>query len=133
MNDQDLQKRTYELAFLLAIPEDEPALQEIIAKVNAEVPHKSQLVPVRLAYPIKKHVSAYFGYYRLILQASEVPKLKELLTLGEKVVRFLLIAERGRSKEKAERAKPAPEQKIASRPEGLSNKALEEKLEEILK
>jgi ribosomal protein S6 len=126
--------KSYEIAFLVKNPEDEKVLGDLIGQYKGNVLQKSALKETRLSYPIKKHASAYFGYIQFELAPMEMEKLSQSLKLNPAILRYLAVASPAvRSVEK----RPVEEKKsvkpAAAVGSVLTNEALEEKLEEILK
>lgn len=156
--DTELQKKDYELSFLLKAPEAETEIADVLSRHQLEVFEKSPISEIKLAYPIKKQNSAYFGFCYFRGQPENAPKVSESLLLKSSVLRYLLITPPVKSKTDI-RSKgrflgsgvgsPAVKlPKEMSGPKGpataeadikpprqeiLSNELLEEKLEEILK
>ncbi|MBI2604135.1 MAG: 30S ribosomal protein S6 [Candidatus Harrisonbacteria bacterium] len=139
--------KEYELAFVLA-NEEAAEVEKILAAHGASVTGKGPLAAVKLAYPLQKHASGYFGYCRFRAYPAEVKAVKDALAVQPNVLRSLLstppVKSQGRdSREvhlRAAQQKPiaevvAKETPPAAHviPEVLSNELLEKKLEEILK
>ncbi len=123
--------KSYEISFLLKHPEGEKAVIDLIDQHKGRVFQKGSLSEIKLAYPIKKHASAYFGYIQFELRPDQIEKISQSLKLNPLVLRHLTITppliKKERKAESKEYVKPvAP-------PQVLTNEALEEKLEEILK
>lgn len=142
--DTELQKRDYELSFLLKMPEAETEIADVLSQHQLEVFEKGPVSEIRLAYPIKKQNSAYFGFYYFRGQPENAQKVSESLLLKASVLRYLLITPPAQSKTDVSRrvprsaapVKPAMPAEMDIKPprqEILSNELLEEKLEEILK
>ena len=132
------EKNEYEISFLINSAENESEVIEILNANQAEIFNKSQISELRLAYPIKKRKSAFFGYYQFVVLPEVVKQIDAALKLKPNVLRFLLV----RPVSKGMPTKPAPQSKPTkivepeiSKPkaETLSNELLEKKLEEILK
>lgn len=127
--------KVYEVAFLAKSLEEEKALTELIKQYRGSVLQKGAFQEIKLAYPIKKQTSAYFGYLRFEFLPEDVDKLSEALKLHPGILRHLIITPPAvkktveRRSEAPEMVRPAP----VSRAAVLTNEALEERLEEILK
>ena len=127
--------KVYEVAFLAKSLDEEKALTELITQYRGNVVQKGAFQEIKLAYPIKKQTSAYFGYLRFEFLPEDVDKLSETLKLHPGILRHLIVTPSTAKKaverkpEAPEVAKPAP----VSRTAVLTNEALEERLEEILK
>lgn len=136
-------KRTYEIAYLLHFEEEGAEIMSALKQVEAEIVKEGQLSHIKLAYPIKKEKSAYFGYLNFSVEPSQIEKLTSLLQLNSKVLRFLIVtpfSQRGEGSVRREEmkdvlrteARPPQKQRSVVETQVLSNEALEEKLEEIL-
>lgn len=120
--------KDYEIAFMLASAEAAKELGDVLTRHGAEVFHQSPLTELNLAYPIKKHASAQFGFCYFKSDPEAIVKIKGALNLNPNVLRSMIIT---------------PPVKLAglvpqSRPERkptpmVSNEMLEGKLEEMLK
>ncbi len=130
--------RSYEVAFLVKSPEEEKVVADLINQHKGNILQKSQIKETKLAYPIKKHSSAYFGYMHFELLPADLERLSNSLKLNPAVLRYLTVlapavkkpSER-KSAEKENKEVPAPA--VTASRSILTNEALEEKLEEILK
>lgn len=122
-------KRDYEIAFLLDSAEAEKELADVLRGYSAEFLNQKAATETRLAYAIKKHSSAFFGFYHFRMNPENIKPIKETLILNPKVLRYLIITPP--IKITASQPGVRPEKRAA--PQALSNEALEEKLEEILK
>ena len=140
---QELEKNEYEIAFLAKVPEAS-ALTDLLNQYRAEIFYRGPINEVRLAYPIKKQRQAYFGFFQFRAEPEAVEKVQQALRLNPSILRFLAVSSPIKKSEKPQR--PASEIKysrkkleqpsaVGSAPAGgvLTNQALEEKLEEILK
>jgi ribosomal protein S6 len=124
--------KEYELAFLVENAEDSAVIEDIIQSVGSRVSRKGSVDQITLSYPIKYHSSAYFGYIRFEAIAELVKDIDTRVKMNEKIIRHLITtALVVRAKASALRPQSV-EQKAPITPEVLSNKDLEEKLEEIL-
>ncbi|MBI2025063.1 MAG: 30S ribosomal protein S6 [Candidatus Harrisonbacteria bacterium] len=126
MNDEI--KKDYEIAFLLSDQEAEKDLAQVLRSHKADFIHQKSAAEQKLSYPINKHLSAFFGFYHFKMIPENIKSLREALKLNPKILRFLLIT----PPVKVQKAAPAPRDKKAAAPI-ITNEALVEKLEEILK
>jgi len=131
----DTESKNYEISFLTKEKDKVGNILELLKKFGAEVTFEGQCEKIDLAYKIKKETSAYFCWANFALNPQKVKELREELMVFPDVLRFLIIAlPQPKIKTKA---KPVTRsEKISPKkrsPRSLSNKALEEKLEEILK
>jgi len=136
-------KKVYELAFVLKDASSEKVVLDFLAQHNAAIISQSPINAMKLAYPIKKHLTGYFGVINLETEPVNMIALSNALNLNAEVLRFLVIAvpnvsakggsPEGRKKysEGSERKTNKVEAPVSSAT--LSNKDLEDKLEEILK
>ena len=132
--------KEYELSFLIRAKEDEASLREAISKAQGHLSFMSEIKQIRLAYSVKKHDSAFFGFYNLTIPSGNIGKIKKDLGLLAQVLRFLIISPPIKLlREPARKASPLPAPPVLENKKGkpeetvLTNEALEQKLEEILK
>ena len=154
MNDEVKDKKVYELALLLKVEEDLPAVIALLKAHNGELTQEPRAKKLALAYKIEGHTEGVFVSVIFRSAPEDVKNLEHDLNVKAEVVRSLIMIapkttdrpmtspppypaqRRGRppmsspySPSSAEPSKPA-----APRPSGpLSNEALEKKIEEILK
>ena len=123
----------YELAFLLTSGEAFLGLADVLKNHGAEITYESPINQIKLAYTIKKQTSAFFGFCNFRAPKDAVKKVNDDLSFIPALVRFLIIT----PPLKPAAREPRPERPYEPRTEkpvpALSNEALEEKLEEILK
>lgn len=128
---EETTRRAYEISYLLKVEEDVGAVVNLLSQLGAEIINEGTVAEIRLAYPIKKEIRAYFGYLHFNLDAEFITKLRDKLQLESKILRFLVVTPpfvktKTYRENSTDRSKPAMEQRAE-----LSNVALEEKLEEI--
>lgn len=127
--------RGYELSYLISDAAEAERISEVLTAHGSDISVKGQAVNVRLAYPIKKQLSAWFGfvYFRALPEVAE--KISEALKVQPSVLRFLLTAspKETLSYEARKPRVPEPKPEAAVIQPALTNEALEQKLEEILK
>lgn len=136
-------KKEYEIAYLVLAPEQEQEVVSVLKQNGAEIINQKTATSVALAYKIKHHASASLGVCQFRVDGDAIKSINEVLKLNKNVLRFLIVtppikpvaatgfANRGERGERTERGEQA-EKKPA--PAGaISNEALSEKLEEILK
>ena len=128
-------KKSYELSFLLKDPSSEKAILGLLSQYKASITNQSQVNALKLAYPIKKHTSAYFGYVNFEANPADVKTMSDTLRLNADVLRFLVVSALKPSKttEKSELSRKPAKAEPQLSGQALTNEALEEKLEEILK
>lgn len=128
------QKKDYELAFLLADPEALKAVLEVFKQRKISPYYQSQIDQVKLAYPIKSHESAFFGFLHFESLPEVILNLKNDLSFNASIIRFLIVTPAINSPSRETRYQGrVPESKPEQPTAALSNEALEQKLEEILK
>ena len=121
-------QKDYEIAFALVSPETAKELENVLTQQGAEIFYKSPVAEIRLAYPIKKHASAQFGFYYFKANGDAISKIKEALNLNPNVLRFLIVTP------PVKLAGVVPQSRPERKPTPLvSNEMLEGKLEEMLK
>ncbi|HEY4499802.1 MAG TPA: 30S ribosomal protein S6 [Candidatus Paceibacterota bacterium] len=122
--------KLYEIAFLLKDPEGEKDLVQIIAQHNGTIKVQQPAKAIRLAYPITKHTSAYFGFMHCDLPASAIESIDRTLKLNKNVIRFLIVIPPLIKASKTERKSDGRRlvKKVASTKSLLTNDVLEEKL-----
>ena len=140
--------KKYEISLMLRAEEAAEAVFALVKSQGGEMLEKSPLQKVKLAYPIKKEVSAFFLSGVARLAPEKVLALDNGLRLLPDVLRFLIITPPIEKEERTERPAhytkpkseipPKPEETKEPRPitpaepEVLTNELLEKKLEEIL-
>ncbi len=140
MSQMESEKKNYEISFLLKEENDVEAVLKHLSQIGAEILNEGKISELKLAYPIKKLNSAYFGWLHFAAQPDGVVKLNSALKLEGRVVRYLIItppitktekkkAPRSTEKNEEQPASPAAESATSE----ISNEELEKKLEEILK
>jgi len=139
------ENKKYEIGFLAKEEGFKEKLIKLLTDSGAEIFDNGGLSRIRLAYPIKKENSAFFGFIYFTSQPEMIQKIDSNLRLNSEVLRHIIIAEPiiqqpiqiAPSKMKrtvfAEKAEIKPEVKKVKPQPILSNEALEKKLEEILK
>lgn len=146
MSEELKDKKEYEISFVLSGEDGATEIERELSAIGAEVTFKSPAASTRLAYPLKKHETAYFGYTHFMALPAGIKVLKEALAHNPKVLRSLILTPavkpvareprpahadaavaRDREKKPVSAAEPKPVEKL------ITNEALEKKLEEILK
>ena len=139
MNQQG-DKKQYEIAFMVKSQSGQAVMENILSQHSCNVILRGPLVETRLAYPIKKLNQAYFGYLHFSAMPDQVEKINFAVKINPEVLRALIVTlpegkmaeERGKRKE--ERSFKKTEIPVLATVGGImTNEALEEKLEEILK
>ncbi len=133
MEEKSETKRSYELSFLLLFEEASKEVLAVLARSGAEVTYESPLASLRLAYPIKKQTSAFFGFIHFFAEGAVIRAVTDELKLKPGVLRTLLITPPPASPTRMSRPMRTTEVTKPTSPLELTNEALEQKLEEILK
>ena len=144
MNPEDIDKKEYEIAFLVESEADAAAVLTIVGQHGGEVSSELKTRNVALAYEIKKHKEAVFAYCNFRAYPTEAKNLEDDLNARQNVIRFMIIASPAAAEKpigsaplmrhrRPVRGTPTSEgQAKPQAPRPLSNEALEKKIEEIL-
>ncbi|MEK9186380.1 MAG: 30S ribosomal protein S6 [Patescibacteria group bacterium] len=132
---EEKQSKEYEISFLVTQEAERSAVDAVLKAAGAQVSYQEPLREIRLAYPMGKHVSAFFGFYYFKSESSAIANINGALKLKPEVIRFLIITPPvPRKTRERVNGKPTAPQIVEPRPPAeLSNEALSQKLEEILK
>lgn len=133
-------KKEYELGAMLIDEAVSTEVEAIIKKNGGEMVGAPSVSSMRLAYPLKKHESAFFGVFIFNAYSSAVKNIKDEVDLNVKVLRSLIltppvkVVPREPRSEHSRIAKKEVASEVVAKPDAVvSNEALEKKLEEILK
>jgi small subunit ribosomal protein S6 len=139
MTEED-PKKIYEVGYLLLNPDKNSRIKEVIKESGGEIIEDRDLKEARLAYPIEKHESAYLGSIDFKAGPEAPLSVDKALKLEEQVLRFIILMRPVDKPEKKEGAFDKGDRKsktsVVPQPRtttAVTNEALEEKLEEILK
>jgi len=133
----EIEKKTYEISFMARTEEDATVPAKYLKQAGADILSEQQVEQVNLAYPIKKHNSAYLGCIHFAIQPAEVEVLRETLRFEEGILRYTIVTPPFLEVEDPQPRGPrmsqeAPvERQPASSNTLASNEDLEAKLEEI--
>jgi len=131
---EEVRKRAYEISALLEEELGGAPLASLLKTHGAEITFESPARAIRLAYPIRKHTSAFFTFFQFMLAPDKLQELDTALSRHTGIIRYLIVIPPTKQVEKAPRIVPPPEPKPVEQKIGaLTNEALEKKLEEILK
>ena len=132
-----MEKREYEIGFMLKNAEALADIEKVLSGEQAETVSKNQPREIRLAYSINGHATAFFGFMIFRALPESVARMKKALHLKENILRFIIVKPVFK---KLNRVVMPQTEKLAEGaaadiqlPRVLTNEALEEKLEEILK
>ena len=133
-----LQGNLYELTFVHP-SEDASDIKRVLAKHHVSVVAEKQMHKIRLAYPIKKQSYAFLGSIRFSLEDGQaVDQLSKDVSLECEALRHFMqrIVARGgaeRQEVQAKRTMFQKPRKTTTESPVLTNEALQEKIEEIMK
>ncbi|MCF7835562.1 MAG: 30S ribosomal protein S6 [Candidatus Marinimicrobia bacterium] len=141
----DKTNEQYEIGYLLKATLKEEEVSGFLEKLNEEIQKNKGLVTSEgktkkqtLAYPIKKELSAIFGWIKFSLDSQKIENVKKLLDDNSNVLRFLII----KTKEEKQRKKPATkiftpakpptsEEVAETKKEKVQEEEIDKKIEEI--
>lgn len=144
MNDQA--KKKYEVSFLSKSESGAALVVGHLTGYGAEIVNEGNLSNMKLAYPINKQESAYFGCISCYMPTDSISKVHDAVRLDKEILRMLILSAPAAREnidvqirqpmtqglpKKTQR--PRMEKQESVEKEALSNELLEEKLEEILK
>ncbi len=128
--------KEYEVA---CVASTDGALLEIVnalKKRQVSVTEEGRMVSVRLAYPLQKQTSGFFGFVRFTTAPEHIADIEKEFRSFPSVLRFLIVTPPPQTAVRGDRRTalrtPTPPQPLPEAP-ALTNEALEQKLEEILK
>lgn len=140
--------RQYEISFLALREGDKETVKTVIAGAQGEILSEGRYAEMKLAYPIEKQTSAFFGSFVFSATPEKAVELEKLLRFTEGVLRFIIVTPAPRKptrsfqprtaeslapvaelkEEKSEEISVKPEEKT----EEVSDADLDNKLQEIL-
>ncbi len=92
-------KKEYEMSYLLRpdLPEDKIdsqaiELQNIISENGGDIVQTNPPEKKRLAYSVRKQNQAYFGIVYFNIDEDGLSKIKKVLTLSKKILKFLILS-----------------------------------------
>lgn len=131
-----LDKKEYELGYLIKDEAVTGAGLELVRAAGADIRQEGPVNRIHLAYPVKKQTEAFFGFVQFAMEPEKAKQLENTLRMDGRILRSLLITpppvkEKRRIGEPREAA-PRTYEPREPRVMPLSNEALEKKIEEIL-
>ncbi len=81
----------YELTFLLNEESELENIKKLIISLSGKVLKEEKWGKRTLAYPIKKHTTAEFFFWKLEIDQKNVSELRKKLNFNEKLLRYLLL------------------------------------------
>ncbi len=138
------EKKEYEIAFFVKNKGGESAIETLLKQHESDVVFRGPVVETHLAYPIRKIHQGQFGYMHFAAMPDQIEKIVHEANLNQEILRVLVTtppvgkgtaSNRKNRKERTGRAAKKPADAVSPAIIGgiLTNEALEEKLEEILK
>ena len=132
--------REYEIALVLSNEGGLQAGLDALGQAGALNVFEGRVVPFRFAYPIAKHATGFFAFTRCLLSPERVEAITSGIRGTPHVLRFLVVSPppqlsaRNEKRPTSSSPRTSPlEQSVAPASPTLTNEALEQKLEEILK
>lgn len=141
MQKEDLDKKNYEISFLLENESSVPDVLRMLGQRSIEMKGEPSIKKIKLAYKIKKFENVCFGFVRVSAFAEDIKALEGDFKNQAVVLRSLVIKLPKEAMEEPRREFDERRPRMATRrqpaqatkqPEALSNEALEKKIEEIL-
>jgi ribosomal protein S6 len=145
--NEDKDKKVYELALLLKNEEDLASVLTLVKQHNGEVVQEPRAKKLALAYKIEKETEAVFVYCNFSAASTDAKNLEHDLRTRKEIIRSMIVIATPPSERRDASMPSFPHKKrhpamgrttsldvksAPSRPEPLSNEALEKKIEEIL-
>jgi ribosomal protein S6 len=142
----EMEKKEYELAVLVATEEDLAHVMGVVRQHNAEIVADFRAKKLALAYEIKRHKEGVFAHCLFKATGADAKKLEGVLNMDAKVIRSLMLVspapamvlDRDRNQPstanpRVRTSRPSASVEVKPAPsQFLSNEALEKKIEEIL-
>ena len=131
----------YEITLLFA-EEDSSSIKKVFAKNGIVVTDEKPLQKIQLTYPIKKYSQGFLGLFKFQALPAVLPVLFDNLKLEKNILRYLVHSAIIKGEEKKFDIRAGLDKKRTRRPvkeaqksydSVLTNEALQEKIEEILK
>lgn len=147
-------KRNYEISFWLSSELNDDKLEESFNKIKGVITKLGGIIGLsqlpqlkQLAYPIKKEMNGYFGYFQFMISPNHLKDIKSVLDKENIILRYLIIALPASTKEIRTKSHFRPKENVSQKikePENITPpkqkessevdmKALDKKLNEILK
>jgi len=142
---QEVLENNYEFTFV-SLVEMSPKIRQIIEKNNGNVVFEKELQKVRLAYPIKKQQYGFLGVVEFKTKPDSIEAIAKDIKLENNIIRSMICSLRSKKpslnkykgknqtdKNNRERVGTSARAAKKTIDAGLTNEALEKKIEEILK
>lgn len=133
IKSMDKEQKMYEIGYLLSplVPEEKldeeiSALRKLIEDRQGFIMNEGQLKSQKLAYPINKFKTAYFGWMKFLVNPEDVSEVKSSFKKNAQIIRFLI------TQIMAEKARPIITKKIVKKKKvAVPKPKTEIKIEEI--
>lgn len=138
-------QKAYELSFLSKDEKGGSEVLELVKRLGGKIVLEGPFERISLAYPIKKEISAFFGFFHFRAAPDIVCVIDRDLRAHPSILRFLIVSFVYAKQKLREDMRPRPRtsmpvqlpveriERKPAEPLPLSNEALEKKIEEILK
>ncbi|MCX6731415.1 MAG: 30S ribosomal protein S6 [Candidatus Parcubacteria bacterium] len=132
----ETEQKMYEIGYLLSplIPEEKldeeiGSLRKLIEDKKGFILNEGRPKMQKLAYPIKKLETAYFGWIKFTADPSSLPEIK-----SPQIIRFLIteVIKTPPAKKIIKKKKTLPAGVISGIKEGIKFEEIDKKLEELL-
>jgi len=84
-------KKQYTISYLARTEADKESVLKSLKEVNALTLTEGRVSELKLAYPIKKQTSAFFGFIAFEVAPEAISKIDEQLKFEEGILRFLIV------------------------------------------
>ncbi len=139
--DENLTKTEIKEYEVSSVATEEAALQDVrvaLLQSGASISEEGKITAIRFAYPIKKQTSGFFGYVKFSAHPEVIEAIDKALRALPLILRFLIVtppparAIEG-DRRTSSRTTVTPQKPTNLEAPELTNEALEQKIEEILK
>lgn len=133
-------KQQYEISFLLHQEQNIEILMAVLKKIGAEIINEGRISEIKLAYPVEKMKSAFFGYLVFEASPARLKDLRSALTFDKNILRFLIVTpplgkftdQSSKKESKSDTEEKITNEEQADSSKQVTNEELNKKLEEIL-
>jgi len=84
-------KKQYTISYLARVETDKESVLKSLKEANASIFAEGRISELKLAYPIKKQTSAFFGSIVFETAPETISKIDEKLKFEEGILRFLIV------------------------------------------
>ncbi len=85
-------QKKFEISYLVKTEANKEAVLKVLSEAGVSNVTDGRFTEIKLAYPIKKHTSAFFGSSTFEADPAVIDKLDKSLKFMEEVLRFLIIS-----------------------------------------